>query len=144
MLLSCRETLAVVQRAWAGSGFQGAPLPRMGLQLTAQGVYVGVVWVMKQQLDEDVRGMVGETSAEAATEAFVRCRTSLGVVIGSALWDRPRASLRGLPSSTGAVIARAPNFAVGARQLDIELQLKFNQRPWHSLVRRNPLPRFRD
>jgi hypothetical protein len=36
----------------------------MGLQLTApefQGVYVGIVWVMKLQLDEDVRGMVGET-----------------------------------------------------------------------------------
>jgi hypothetical protein len=88
MLLSCRETLAAVQRAWAGSGFQSAPLPRMGLQLTApefQGVHVGVVWVMKLQLDEDVRGMVGETSAEAATEAFVRCRTPLGVAIGSAL-----------------------------------------------------------
>ena len=88
MLLGCRETLAVVQRAWAGSGFQSAPLPRMGLQLTApefQGVYVGIVWVMKLQLDEDVRGMVGETSAEAAMEAFVRCRTSLGAAIGSAL-----------------------------------------------------------
>jgi hypothetical protein len=88
MLLGCRETLAVVQRAWAGSGFQSALLPRMGLQLTApefQGVYVGTVWVMKLLLDEDVCGRVGETSAEAAMEAFVRCRTSLGVAIGSAL-----------------------------------------------------------
>jgi hypothetical protein len=60
----------------------------MGLQLAAlgfQGVYVGIVWVVKLQLDEDVRDMVGETSAEAAMEAFVRCRTSLGVATGSAL-----------------------------------------------------------
>ena len=88
MLLGCRETLAVVQRAWAGSGFQNATLSRMGRQLTApefQGVYVGIVWVMKLQLDEEVRGMVGETSAGAAMEAFVRCRTSLGAAIGSAL-----------------------------------------------------------
>jgi hypothetical protein len=88
MHLGCQETLAVVQGAWAGYGFLSAPLPRMGLQLTVpkfQGVYVGIVWVMKLQLDEDVRGMAGETSAEASMEAFVRCRTSLGVVIGSAL-----------------------------------------------------------
>jgi hypothetical protein len=88
MLLGCQETLAVGQRAWAGSGFQSAPLPRMGLQLTApefQGVYVGIVWVMKLQLDEDVRGMVGETLAEAAMEAFVRCRMSLEAATWSAL-----------------------------------------------------------
>ena len=78
----------MVQRAWTGSGFQNATLPRMGLQLIApefQGVYVGIVLVMKLQFDEEVRGMVGETSAEVAMEAFVRCRTSLGVAIGSAL-----------------------------------------------------------
>jgi len=60
----------------------------MGLQLTApefRGVYVGIAWVMKLQLDEDVRGMVGETLAEAAMEAFVRCRMSLGAATGSAL-----------------------------------------------------------
>lgn len=82
------ETLTVVQGAWAVYGFPSVPLPRMDLQLTApefQGAYVGIVWVMKLQLDEDVRDMVGETSAEAAMEAFVRCRTSLGAAIGSAL-----------------------------------------------------------
>jgi hypothetical protein len=88
MLRGCRETLAVVQGPWAGYGFLSVPLLRIGLQLTApefQGVYVGIVWVMKPWLDEDVRGMVGETLAEAAMEAFVRCRTSLGAAIESAL-----------------------------------------------------------
>jgi hypothetical protein len=88
MLLGCRGTLAVIQGAWAGYWFLRVPLPRMGLQLTAlefQGAYVGIVWMMKLQLDEDVCGMVGETLAEAAMEAFVRCRTLLGAVIGSAL-----------------------------------------------------------
>jgi hypothetical protein len=88
---------------------------------------------MKLQLDGDVRGMVGERSVEAATEAFVRCQTSLGAAIGSALRYRPRASLRGLSSSTGAVIPR--DLAV-LLALDnwIELQLKFHRRPWHLLV----------
>jgi hypothetical protein len=88
MLRGCRETLAVVQGAWAGYGFLSVLLLRMGLQLTApefQGVYFGIVWVMRPWLDEDVRGMVGETLAEAAMEAFVQCRTSLGAAIGSAL-----------------------------------------------------------